>query len=261
MSIALRTVAAFLLLWSATTAADPSPRITIIIDDLGYATEPGRRAVGLPGPVVLAVLPHTPRGRRLAELAHANDKEVLLHLPLESVDRELQVGPGLITLDMSRRQFAGAVAESLSTVPHAIGINGHRGSLLSRHPGHMAWLMEELDVRDMLFVDSYTTHLSVALDMAREAGIPATRRHVFLDSDPHPAAIAREFERLKLIAVQRGTAVGIGHPYPETLDFLEGNLSSLHEQGITLVGIADLLGDYVKRDNDGARHAIEPVSP
>ena len=223
-----------------------APRITIIIDDLGYALAAGTRAVNLPGPVVCAVLPQTPRARRLAELAHARGKEVLLHLPLQSVedpveDAEAAVEPGALTLDMSRSRFADTLAANVAAVPHVIGVNGHRGSLLTRHPGHMAWLMEELGERGLLFIDSRTTHLSVALDMAREHGVPATRRDVFLDAARDVESIEREFRRLKTLARTHGSALGIGHPYPATLDFLERALPELDRQGFALVGIRSLL--------------------
>ena len=236
---------------AARAAATDTPQITIIIDDLGYALNAGTRAVNLPGPVVVAILPQTPRGRRLAELAYATGKEVLLHLPLQSVDHADRsddtddfdaTEPGVMTMDMSRTRFAAMLAENMADVPHAIGISGHRGSLLTRHPGHMAWLMEEIDRRGLLFIDSRTTHLSVALDIAHEAGVPATRRDVFLDDDPDVESIEREFRRLKRLARERGSAVGIGHPYPTTLDFLEDALPTLEKEGFRLVGIRSLLG-------------------
>lgn len=222
-------------------AADERPRITIIIDDLGYALRAGQRAVDLPGPVVYAVLPQTPRARALAEYAHARGKEVLLHLPLQSMDETLAAEPGGVTLDMSQGRFRLVFAENVASVPFAIGVNGHRGSLLTRHPGHMRWLMDELADRDLLFIDSYTTVHSVALDIALEMGIPARRRDVFLDADPGPAAIALEFERLKQLALARGSALGIGHPYPGTLEFLEQALPELAQQGFVLSGIRDYL--------------------
>jgi len=223
-------------------AADAAPVVTIIIDDLGYAFDAGRRTVGLPGPVVCAVLPHTPRGRELAELAHANGKEVLLHLPMQAMRGEGADEPGRIVLDMTRRSFAAAIEQNVESVPHIIGINGHRGSLLTRHPGHMRWLMDEISARNLVFVDSYTTHHSVALKLALESGIPATRRHVFLDGDPRPEAIAGEFERLIRLAKARGSAVAIGHPHAVTLDFLEGALPGLAARGVSLVGLKQLLG-------------------
>ena len=215
------------------------PRIAIIIDDLGYGLAAGERALQLPGPVAYAVLPATPRGKALAEIAHASGKEVLLHLPLQSLTQQASAEPGGLLLDMTRRQFASTFAEDFASVPHVIGINNHRGSLLTQHPGHMAWLMEEIRLRgDLFFVDSYTTHASIALKLAHEAGVPAVRRDVFLDPDQAPGTLQREFRRLKKLARQRGFAVGIGHPYPETLTMLEGELPKLVGEGFELISIS-----------------------
>jgi polysaccharide deacetylase 2 family uncharacterized protein YibQ len=139
-----RRAALLWLAFSTVALADTAPRIAIIIDDLGYQIDAGLRAIELPGPVSYAVLPATPNGRVLALMAHQRGKEVLLHLPFESQDRENRDEPGAITLDMSRAAFHDAFASALESVPYAIGVSNHRGSLLTRHPGHMSWLMEEI---------------------------------------------------------------------------------------------------------------------
>jgi hypothetical protein len=230
------------------SSGQPTPRIAIIIDDLGYQFEAGLRALNLPGPVSYAVLPKTPNGTSLALTAHAKGKEVLLHLPLESVDRENLQEPGAITLDMSRDAFHEAFGVALASVPYAIGVSNHRGSLLTRHPGHMAWLMEEIAARDgMFFVDSFTTHESVALQIASESGVAATRRHIFLDNDRSPAALRKAFDRLTELARQQGVAVAIGHPYPETLEFLERELLELDSGTIMLIPVSQAL-NFVEPD-------------
>lgn len=235
----LLVCAAWLVLLSPLKAAETIPRIAIIIDDLGYQYEHGVRAINLPGPVSFAVLPATPNGRVLALTAHQQGKEVLLHLPFESVDRENVDEPGAITLDMSREAFREAFANALESVPHAIGVSNHRGSLITRHPGHMGWLMEEISAHEgMFFVDSFTTHQSVAMQIAAERGVATTRRHVFLDNDRSVAAIRREFARLTELARRDGLAVAIGHPYPETLDFLELALAQLEASNVQLIPVS-----------------------
>lgn len=236
---------------------NPLPRIAIIIDDLGYGLSLGERALSLPGPVSYAVLPSTPRGKALADKAQAIGKEVLLHLPLQSAIREHTDEPGSLKLDMTRGQFADTFSEAFESVPNIVGINSHRGSLLTRHPGHMAWLMEEIRGRgDLFFVDSYTTHESIALKLAREAGIPAVKRDVFLDPDPAPDTIEREFTRLKKLARQRGFAIGIGHPYPGTLTLLEDELPKLEQEGFELVSISR----YVALKNESEKESrLKPL--
>lgn len=232
---------------SAASLAESPPKIAIIIDDLGYQLDAGRRAIELPGPLSYAVLPETPRGRLLAEAANQNGKEVLLHLPLEAVAHDGPPEPGGITLDMTRDQFRDAFAAALESVPFAIGVSSHRGSLLTRHPGHMEWLMQEIRTRGgLFFIDSYTHHKSVALRIAREAGVAAAKRDVFLDSDRSPQALAQEFARLKLLARENGVAVGIGHPYPETLEFLERELRAMDGEDFELIPISEALGGYVE---------------
>lgn len=244
MTSAKALLAAVLVALSAPLAAGQIPRIAIIIDDLGYELLAGERTIALPGPVACAILPGTPRARYLANVANAQGKEVLLHLPMQAVGPETSVEATRMTLDMSRSSFAVTFAAAFDSVPHAIGINNHRGSLLTRHPGHMQWLMEELLEHDgLFFVDSFTTAESVALQIASELGVQATRRDVFLDPDKTSLTLRREFERLKTVARKRGSAVAIGHPYELTLALLERELPRLAEQGFDLVPVSELVAN------------------
>jgi polysaccharide deacetylase 2 family uncharacterized protein YibQ len=242
MSRGFALLLAAALFLAAPACAQSVPRIAIIIDDLGYQLDAGQRAINLPGAVSYAVLPATPSGSSLARAAHASGKEVLLHLPLEAVGHEGPDEPGGITLDMSRTAFHDAFAAALNSVPFAIGVSSHRGSLLTRHPGHMQWLMQEIGAHDgMFFVDSYTTHASVALQVAAEFGVPATRRHVFLDNERSPDALTRQFARLTNLARRQGIAVGIAHPYPETLEFLERELANLDAGVVRLIPVSEAI--------------------
>ena len=146
---------AMLLAIASQGFAGSAPRIAIIIDDLGYHLGAGHRAIALPGPVACAILPGTPRADVLAKSAYEEGKEVLVHLPLQSVGHEGPFEPGSITLDMSRESFSATFNDAMASVPYAVGVNSHRGSLLTRHPGHMQWLMQEIRSRGgLFFIDS-----------------------------------------------------------------------------------------------------------
>ncbi|MGI9305040.1 MAG: divergent polysaccharide deacetylase family protein, partial [Gammaproteobacteria bacterium] len=186
---------AALVLWCAcaTSAIAAQPVVAIIMDDLGNGFEQTTDALRLPGRITYSFLPHAPHSAQLAALANRRGKEVMLHLPMEAVS-DWPLGPGGLTLDMTEAAFKTSVTHTLHAVPAASGINNHMGSLLTRHPGHMGWLMEA--IRDysapLYFVDSKTTGGSVAYRMAREHGVPALRRDVFLDSPDSGAAYVRE---------------------------------------------------------------------
>lgn len=212
----------------------PGPVIAVVIDDLGDQLEAGRQALALPAVVSVAILPHTPYGETLALEAHAAGREVWLHQPLQAVEPG-PLGPGAILLDMDRATLAQTLADNLTAVPHVVGVNNHMGSMLTRHPGHMAWLMEELAARELMFLDSRTTAQTVALETARAAGVAAAERDVFLDSDPDPEAIRAQLHRAEQLAAEQGYAIVIGHPYPATLAVLAEALPELRRAGYRLV--------------------------
>ena len=217
-------------------------RIAVIIDDLGHVSRLADRVIALTGPVACAILPHTPYAGSIARQAHAAGKEVMLHLPLQAVAEYEATGLGTIKIDTTQAQLLRIFKSNIASVPHVVGVNNHMGSLLTQHPGHMNWLMGALKSRgDLFFVDSYTSEASVALQMAREHGVPSTRRDVFLDNVQTRTAIDKEFQRLKQLARKRGSAVAIGHPYPVTLSYLESTLPGLASEGIDLVSIGDLV--------------------
>ena len=216
-----------------------APGIALIIDDLGNWRQAGLRTVSLPGPVACAVLPHTPFASLIAGRAFVAGKEVMLHLPLEPIDHDTSA-LGTIDITTTRSQLARIFAADIKSVPHVVGVNNHMGSLLTQHPGHMAWLMSEMrNQGGLFFVDSYTSEASIALKIATETGVPAIRRDVFLDNVATEAAIDREFERLKELARRNGIAVGIGHPYPATLTYLERILPELASEGFVLISVAE----------------------
>jgi polysaccharide deacetylase 2 family uncharacterized protein YibQ len=219
-----------------------TPMIALIIDDLGNQRLPGLRAIALDAPIACAIMPHTAHSTYLANKAHASGKEVILHLPMQPTEMNRIAGPGEISLDNDRAELKYILKQNLLSVPHSVGVSNHMGSLVTRHPGHMRWLMQELaDNGDLFFVDSFTTPDSVAYTIALETGIPAARRHIFLDNVPTTAAIEQQVKRLKQHAKNYGYAIGIGHPYPATLDYLQTALPEFEKQGFKIVPVTQII--------------------
>lgn len=227
---------------AAATSHPTLPRLVLIIDDIGDNLALGRRAVDLPGAVAIAILPHTPHAATLAAQATQRNKIVMLHAPMSNHSRQL-TGPGTLSTDMDRHRFLTVLRANLAAVPQARGVNNHMGSELTEHPLQMSWLMGELRQRELFFVDSRTSPHTTAEVQARSAGVPHLRRHVFLDHNRAPAQINAQFERWLALARKTGTAVAIGHPYPETLALLERRLPALMLQGLALVPVADAVID------------------
>jgi polysaccharide deacetylase 2 family uncharacterized protein YibQ len=217
------------------------PAISIIIDDLGEQFESGMKAVDLPGQVTLAFLPYTPYATTLAARAHEIDKEIMLHMPMEAIEPH-NLGKGGLTKEMHQKEFVKAIEDALASIPYVAGLNNHMGSLLTQEHKHMLWLMQEINHHgNLFFVDSRTITGSVAQHVAMENHIPNLRRDVFLDDDRNPAAIRAQFDELIALAKSKGTALAIGHPYPQTLSFLQRRLSHLKKSGVELISSSELI--------------------
>ncbi|MBK1733703.1 hypothetical protein CKO15_00075 [Halorhodospira abdelmalekii] len=222
-------------------------RAALIIDDVGETLHNGRRAVDLPGEVTIAVLPHTPYGRELAERAQQRGREVMLHLPMEAKNRA-NPGPGAVLLDMDEEEVRAAVRAALADVPHVRGVNNHMGSLVTRHPGHMQWVMEELAAAgDLYFIDSRTSARTVAQRIAAEQRLKNSARAYFLDPVRDGEVIDLQIQQFIAAAQREEGVIAIGHPYPETLERLERILPKLAQKGIELVP-ASALVDYPPKD-------------
>lgn len=228
-----------LFLFASSVYAD-APKISIIIDDLGNTPAASMRVAHLPGPVVCSILPRLPFSVSTANLCRGAQKEVMLHAPMQAVTAE-DLGPGALTLGMTKEAFLATLNSDLRSIPYVHGLNNHMGSRLTASTEQMDWLMEALHGRGIFFVDSRTSAKSVAEKIAKLNGIPTTKRDVFLDDVRSTSAIREQFDRLLVLARERGSAVAIAHPYPVTLSFLEHELPELSAQGYQLVPISSLL--------------------
>lgn len=220
-----------------TDANEPPPasgRVAIVIDDLGRQIEVARQLVELDSRLTFAVLPFEPHSREVAELVAGRGAELLLHLPMEP-EGDSDPGPGALSHEMSASEIGAATRRALAAVPGVAGANNHMGSALTADRGTMRAVLAVLGERRLYFLDSRTSTESVGYEVAREAGVPAARRDLFLDETDERAAIAAAIDRLVDLALSRGAAIGIAHPRRETLAALAERLPRLRDQGIELV--------------------------
>lgn len=214
-------------------------RVVIVIDDMGYR-QTDIAALSLPGNITYSVLPHTPYGRTLALLAKQQEKEVLLHIPMEAENGK-ELGPGALTRLMSEQNIRESLSRSFAEIPFAVGINNHMGSLLTQMYRPMAWTMRFLKERNVLFLDSVTTRQSKARRVARNFGVPDLGRHIFLDNQLSDQYISAQFDQLIVQAKAYKTVIAIAHPHPETIKALKLLLPKLAEANIALVPITQLI--------------------
>ena len=226
----------------APAAAAPRGKVALIVDDMGNSLEALDELLGLGEPVTISVLPYSPYSRETAEIAHEKGLEILLHLPLESLNNhDSEAGEeGLIRSGMGEAEVRKLMADNLDRVPHIKGVNNHMGSKVTADEALMRIILEPLKEKGLFFLDSRTTGKSVAFTVARNMGIPAESRQVFLDADGKSELIKERLLELFRLAQREGRAIGICHPFRETLQTLKENFHLLKDYGLEAVFASEL---------------------
>jgi polysaccharide deacetylase 2 family uncharacterized protein YibQ len=238
MRITFNCVALLFILFSQYINATQH-QIAIVIDDIGYRYT-DEYALTLPGNITYAVLPHTPYGQKLAQQAHRQQHDVLLHIPMESTIGK-KLGPGALTSEMNEKTIQKQLSKAFAEIPFAVGINNHMGSYFTQLYQPMASTMRFLKRKNVLFLDSMTTTKSKGEELAKRFGVPSLHRHIFLDNQLDESYITQQFQKLINKAKKNKAVIAIAHPHPETIAILTKLIPSLTQHNIQLVPISNLL--------------------
>ena len=211
------------------------PGVVLIIDDLGGDRESIDRLLRIKQPLNFAVLPHLPHSRYAARAAYRGGKDVILHLPMEpkysSGYTADDAGEGVLLLGFSIDQIREELRRNIMAVPNVAGVNNHMGSKFMENEEPVRAVIKELKARGLYFVDSLTTPDSRGYSVAKQLGVKTLRRDVFIDQSNRGKEYTMEqLDRLVRIAEKNGIAVGIGHPYPETIEALAEYMPRIEEK-------------------------------
>lgn len=214
-------------------------KIAILIDDIGYDPGALRRLLAIEAPLAFSVLPRLPHSRSSAKAVHRAGKEVLLHLPMEPhgyPDRD--PGRGALFASMTAREIRMTLEEDMKSVPHAGGVNNHMGSKFMEKREPLRVVFDALYERGLYFVDSVTTEVSAARELAGEKAIRFATRDFFIDDAEDRGWARVHLERLLETRNEWNELLLIGHPYPETVNALEEMIPRFQSRGIELVPLS-----------------------
>lgn len=217
------------------------PSVAIIIDDLGYDPFFIDAINSADFPLNLSILPETPYTEYIVRGAREKGFETLLHLPMEPKNFPLvNPGSGVLLTGMRDDEIRKLLNRNIDRVKGIKGINNHMGSLFTEKTEKMRVVLEELKSRGLYFIDSRTTAETVAYKMAKDMGIPAGERKVFLDNELNYSDMRLQMGRLIGIARDKGSAIGIAHPHERTLNFLQKNILS-YKKKVNLVNVSEII--------------------
>lgn len=233
------------------------PKIIIIFDDMGLDREAFEKALSLPGPLTLSILPYAQDASRLAQHAAAKGREIMLHLPMEP-NGDADPGPKSLNTNMSGAEFLQTLHWNLSRLEGYAGVNNHMGSKLTANAAAMKTVLAALKQRDLFFLDSVTTPESTVRRAGKRVGANVFFRDVFLDSKlGDKKAIRKQLAMVERIAQETGFAVAICHPRPETFEVLGPWLTTAPARGFELAHVSTL--KEIQRQKE--LHAVMALAP
>ena len=216
-------------------------QVAIVMDDLGEDYDAAMAIAQIPGPIAMAIMPFRAKSAETLALALRYGKPALLHMPMEPLGYTgKDPGPDALLLSMSGAQVKETLDKALDAMPGVIGVNNHMGSAFTARADLMTPLLSELKSRGLFFLDSRTTNQSVGMTLAQQMGVRTCARKIFLDNLEEPQAIEQKLLELCRTAHEQGFAIGIGHPYPETIRALQEKLDELGEKNCELAPVSEL---------------------
>ena len=214
-------------------------QLALVIDDFGYRQHNEEQIIKLSTDITVAVLPHSPNAKRIANMAHEQGNDVIIHLPMAPMGKQ-PLEKDTLFPTMSETEINRIVNNAIERVPHAIGVNNHMGSLMTSNLNGMQYVMKALSPHSMFFLDSKTIGKTAVKTAASGYNIPVVVRDVFLDDQQNEHAISQQFELAIQVARKKGVAIAIGHPHPQTLNVLKNRLAQLPSD-ITLIKVSKLV--------------------
>lgn len=234
-SVPLIFLQIFVLISPLVTAA----KLAIVIDDIGYRNKEDSAIYALPREVAVAIIPSAPFATARANKAFEQKRDILIHLPMQPQNASLPIEAGALMVGMDSEKVSRLVASARHHVPYAIGLNNHMGSRATTDRPLMQHLMKALSQNQLFFLDSKTAGNSVAAKTAKEFGVKALERHIFLDDSDEFADVQRQFHAAVAAARKQGVAIMIGHPRKNSIAVLEKGLANLPKD-IQLVSMTSL---------------------
>ncbi len=223
-------------------------QIAFVIDDWGYSLNNVEALFQIDRPVTLAVLPHLRYSKEISKLAIKNGKnyDVILHLPLESKSGKASE-PNTIRRNMKKERILSILKDDIEGVPGIIGVSNHQGSKATENRETMKIILEELKRRNLFFLDSRTTPVSVCGDISGKIGLRHTKRDVFLDlaqkkeEKQYRAYVKKQIKELMRIAKTKGSAIAIGHDKKLTLEVIKDSIATIEKENIKIVPLRKLV--------------------
>ena len=209
-------------------AAKNGAQLIFVFDDGGQNLSHLAPFLKLPFPITVAVLPQIAHSKETAAQVRASGNEVILHQPMQSVNANVNPGPGAIKPEMTDNQIISLLFQNITEIGPVTGMNNHEGSGITADAEKMATVLQFCSQEGIYFLDSRTNVETKVPYVARELGYSYYERNIFLDNEKTVDNALKELKKGLDLANNNGSVIMIGHIW--SADFLPAFLQEIYPE-------------------------------
>lgn len=197
--------------------------------------------LSFPEPLSISILPGTKKASLIAQLADQHQKEVIVRLPLESINKVPEaLEQSFIMVHYSKDAIESMISSALKDVPNFTGFANAWGSRACEDSRVMNIILADVRKQHGYFLESRTAKNSVVARVATSLDCPFSEVNGRIDKKTEPD-IAAEIRRLGVSAQVAGTIVASASASKQLCDALGASRQWLRQNGIRLVFVSEIV--------------------
>lgn len=218
------------------SAAAGTPKISLIVGGLGMTQKHTDAAINeLPPEVTLSFVPYAPNLQGWINKARAAGHEVLLELPMEAYDYpNVDTGPLTLVTSAKAEENVRRLGVLLGKATGYFGVTNYQGAKFATDGAAATPIMKMLKDRGLVFVHDGAAARSALPQTANQTGLDFTVADRIVDAELTADSIDRQLLALEALAIQNGSAIGVGFAYPVTIEQFRLWAESLKSKGYQL---------------------------
>jgi len=218
---------------------DDRPYIAIIVTGIGLNSKTTELAIKtLPGQIDFGFSPYGQQLQHWMNISREYGHEGFLMIPTEPLKYpENDPGPHTLMTGASQRDNLKKLDWLLSQVTGYVGVINDMGSKFTASEEDILPVLNDLNARGLMMLDSRSTRFSRAAKLARRISMPRAFNNLYIDNIVSAAEITKNLTTLENTARTYGSAIGVARAYPLSIREIRKWSQELEGRGIQLVPI------------------------
>lgn len=229
--------------------SEEKPMLAIVIDDFGGFDRSGvKNMLAIDAPITCAIMPNLDFSIEDMENAKKSEKEVILHMPMQShVNLPANwYGPVYIYNNDSPKSAVEKLELCLNSISEAKGFNIHIGSGVSQNKTLMKAIINYAKEHNLFFLDSRTHMGTICEEVANKENMVYLGRDEFLEPDHNKSydGVKKHLLIARDKAIEKGYAIAIGHVGSHggenTAKAIKDTIKEIEDSGVKVVFLSEI---------------------